>query len=154
MVANKKFALEKAAQNLLTLIEIRDNAAHLINKDLYISRRVQEIGTSLRNYLLLASAWFKLDLSQYNFFLMPISFFHGFEAAEPATRAEYSRTTQTRLLVNALRSDSKPSSSEAKTRLRSNSDTRKTKCPRNCDSRRRRHEELSDDLHKSAEGLG
>jgi len=91
MVTDKKFGLEKAAQeNLLSLIEIRDNAAHLINKDLYIARRVQEIGTaSLRNYLLLASAWFKLDLSQYNFFLMPISFFHGFEAAEPATRADY-----------------------------------------------------------------
>jgi hypothetical protein len=91
MVAEKKFGLEKATQeNLLALIEIRDNAAHLINKDLYISRRVQEIGTaSLRNYLLLASGWFKLDLSQYNFFLMPISFFHGFEAAEPATRADY-----------------------------------------------------------------
>jgi hypothetical protein len=91
MVAEKKFGLEKAAkENLLALIEIRDNAAHLINKDLYIARRVQEIGTaSLRNYLLLASEWFKLDLSQYNFFLMPISFFHGFEAAEPATRADY-----------------------------------------------------------------
>ncbi len=91
MVAEKKFGLEKATQeNLLALIEIRDNAAHLINKDLYISRRVQEIGTaSLRNYLLLASGWCKLDLSQYNFFLMPISFFHGFEAAEPATRADY-----------------------------------------------------------------
>jgi hypothetical protein len=91
MVAEKKFGLEKATQeNLLALIEIRDNAAHLINKDLYISRRVQEIGTaSLRNYLLLASGWFKLDLCQYNFFLMPISFFHGFEAAEPATRADY-----------------------------------------------------------------
>jgi len=91
MVADKNFGLEKAAQeNLLALIEIRDNAAHLINKDLYITRRVQEIGTaSLRNYLLLASDWFKLDLSQYNFFLMPISFFHGFEVAEPATRADY-----------------------------------------------------------------
>lgn len=91
MVIDKKFGLEKAAQeNLLALIEIRDNAAHLINKDLYIAKRVQEIGTaSLRNYLLLASEWFKLDLSQYNFFLMPISFFHGFEVAEPATRADY-----------------------------------------------------------------
>lgn len=91
MVADKKFGLENAAQdNLLALIEIRDNAAHLINRDLYIARRVQEIGTaSLRNYLLLASEWFKLDLSQYNFFLMPISFFHGFEVAEPATRANY-----------------------------------------------------------------
>ena len=31
----------------------------------------------------------ELDLSQYNFFLMPISFFHGFEAAEPTSRAAY-----------------------------------------------------------------
>jgi hypothetical protein len=91
MATDRKFGLEKAAQeNLLALIEIRDNAAHLINKDLYIARRVQEIGTaSLRNYLLLAAEWFDLDLSQYNFFLMPISFFHGFEVAEPATRADY-----------------------------------------------------------------
>jgi len=91
MVADKKTGLEKAAQeNLLALVEIRDNAAHLINKDPYIGRRVQEVGTaSLRNYLLLAASWFKLDMSQYNFFLMPISFYHGFEAAEPATRAVY-----------------------------------------------------------------
>jgi hypothetical protein len=91
MVTDKKTGLEKAAQeNLLALVEIRDNAAHLINKDPYIGRRVQEVGTaSLRNYLLLAASWFKLDLSQYNFFLMPISFYHGFEAAEPATRADY-----------------------------------------------------------------
>jgi hypothetical protein len=91
MVGDKKLGLEKAAEeNLHALIEIRDNAAHLINKDLYISRRVLEVGTAtLRNYLLLASDWFKLDLSQYNFFLMPISFFHGFETAQPATRAVY-----------------------------------------------------------------
>jgi hypothetical protein len=91
MVKDKQFGLEIATQeNLLALVEIRDNAAHLINKDLYIARRVQEIGTaSLRNYLLLASEWFKLDLSQYNFFLMPISFFHGFEAAEPVSRMNY-----------------------------------------------------------------
>jgi hypothetical protein len=91
MVADKTSDLEKAAEdNLLALIEIRDNSAHLINKDPYIGRRVQQIGSaSLQNYLLLASNWFKLDLSQYNFFLMPISFFHGFEAAEPVTRAIY-----------------------------------------------------------------
>lgn len=83
--------LEKGCHdNLLALIEIRDNAAHFINKDLYIGRRVLEIGTaSLRNYLLLATEWFQLDFSGYNFFLMPISFYHGFEAAEPASRAQY-----------------------------------------------------------------
>lgn len=96
MVADKTTGLEKATQeNLLALVEIRDNAAHLINRDLYIGRRVQEVGTaSLRNYLLLAASWFKLDLSQYNFFLMPISFYHGFEAAEPATRADYPHQLQ------------------------------------------------------------
>ncbi len=71
--------------NILALIEIRDNAAHLLNKDLYLGRRVLEIGTaSLRNYLNLSAEWFQLDLSIYNFFLMPLSFYHGFEAMEPA----------------------------------------------------------------------
>jgi hypothetical protein len=81
--------------NILGLIEIRDNAAHFLNKDLYLGRRVLEIGTaSLRNYLLLATEWFQLDLSQYNFFLMPISFYHGFETAEPASRAHYPEQVQ------------------------------------------------------------
>jgi len=92
--------LEQACHdNLLALLEIRDNAAHLVNKDLYLGRRVLEVGTaSLRNYLLLATEWFQLDLSSYNFFLMPISFYHGFEAAEPATRTHYSEQVQ-RLLA-------------------------------------------------------
>jgi predicted adenine nucleotide alpha hydrolase (AANH) superfamily ATPase len=76
--------------NILALVEVRDNAAHLLNKDLYLGRRVLEIGTaSLQNYLHLATEWFQLDLSAYNFFLMPLSFYHGFEAAEPVTRAAY-----------------------------------------------------------------
>lgn len=83
--------LEKGCHdNILALIAIRDTAAHFLTKDVYIGRRVLEVGTaSLRNYLLLATEWFQLDLSQYNFFLMPISFYHGFEAAEPAGRAQY-----------------------------------------------------------------
>jgi hypothetical protein len=36
--------------NILSLVEIRDNAAHFVNKDLYLGRRVLEVGTaSLRN---------------------------------------------------------------------------------------------------------
>lgn len=85
--------------NILALLEIRDNAAHFANKDLYLGRRVLEVGTaSLRNYLSLATEWFQLDLSEYNFFLMPISFYHGFEAVEPATRAHYPEQIQ-RLLT-------------------------------------------------------
>jgi EC042_2821-lke REase len=38
---------------------------------------------------LLAQEWFQIDLSQYNFFLMPLSFYHGFETVEPAADANY-----------------------------------------------------------------
>jgi hypothetical protein len=81
--------------NILALVEIRDNAAHFFTKDLYLGRRVLEVGTaSLRNYLLLAAEWFQIDLSSYNFFLMPISFYHGFEAVEPVSRGHYTSHVQ------------------------------------------------------------
>jgi hypothetical protein len=96
LLEDQNSGLERACNyNVLALIEIRDNAAHFMNKDLYIGRRVLEIGTaSLRNYMLLAQEWFQLDLSKYNFFLMPISFYHGFESAEPASRAHYPEQVQ------------------------------------------------------------
>jgi hypothetical protein len=43
---------------------------------------------------MLATEWFSLDLSIYNFYLMPISFYHGFEAAAPVTRAHYPEQIQ------------------------------------------------------------
>lgn len=100
LLEDQDSGLEKGCHdNILGLLEIRDNAAHFLTKDLYIGRRVQEVGTaSLRNYLMLAAEWFQLDLSTYNFFLMPISFYHGFEAAEPASRAHYPNQVQ-RLLA-------------------------------------------------------
>lgn len=84
--------------NIQALIEIRDNSAHFINKDIYFGRRILEIGTaSLRNYVQLGMEWFQLDLSRYNFFLMPISFYHGFDAVQPAADALYPEQV-TRLL--------------------------------------------------------
>jgi hypothetical protein len=100
LLEDKDSGLEQACHdNFLALVEIRDNAAHFINKDLYLGRRILEIGTaSLRNYLCLATEWFQLDFTAYNFFLMPISFYHGFDAAEPVTRAHYPEQVQ-RLLA-------------------------------------------------------
>jgi hypothetical protein len=91
LLEDNNSGLEKGCHdNLLALIEIRDNSAHFVNKDLYLGRRVLEVGTaSLRNYLLLATEWFQIDLSEYNFFLMPISFYHGFEAAEPVSQQRW-----------------------------------------------------------------
>lgn len=102
LLEDKDSGLERGCHdNILALVEVRDNAAHLLNKDLYLGRRVLEIGTaSLRNYLHLATEWFQLDLSAYNFFLMPLSFYHGFEVAEPTTRAIYPE--QVKRLLNYL----------------------------------------------------
>jgi Protein of unknown function (DUF3644) len=66
--------------NTQLLIELRDNAVHLVNADLALSERVLAIGSaSLKNYMSLASRWFSVDFSRYNFYLMPMSFYHGFE---------------------------------------------------------------------------
>lgn len=112
---DKDSGLEPACHdNFIALVEIRDNAAHFINKDLYLGRRILEIGTaSLRNYLCLATEWFQLDLTKYNFFLMPISFYHGFEAAEPATRAHYPDQVQ-RLLAYLDALEAKPTEEAAR----------------------------------------
>jgi hypothetical protein len=88
--ANSGFG-KNCDENLKGLLEIRDNAAHFVNKDLNFGRRVQEFGTAaLQNYLRLVTEWFDFDLSRYNFFLMPLSFYHGFEAVVAASVSNYS----------------------------------------------------------------
>ena len=67
-------------ENLSLLIEIRDNAIHFMNESKLLEKKVLEIGTaSLKSYVNKVNAWFGYDLSQYNFYLMPISFFHQHE---------------------------------------------------------------------------
>jgi hypothetical protein len=62
-------------ENLELICEVRDNAVHFFNKGFDISRLVQELGTAcLRNYLVLLRQWFAIDMSGYNFFLMPLAF--------------------------------------------------------------------------------
>jgi hypothetical protein len=63
-------------KNLDLLCEVRDNAVHFVNKGFDISLLVQQLGTAcLRNYLLAIRRWFAVDLSRFNFFLMPLAFF-------------------------------------------------------------------------------
>jgi hypothetical protein len=67
-------------KNLELLVEIRDNAVHFYNQDTYFSKKVQEVGlASLKSYVIFVNEWFTYDLSRYNFYLMPLSFFHEFE---------------------------------------------------------------------------
>lgn len=88
--------LEKPClDNLLALVEVRDTSAHFLNKDLYFGRRILEIGTaSIQNFVVLITEWFQIDLSRYNFFLMPLSFYHGFESATPVSVSKYPEQMQ------------------------------------------------------------
>lgn len=66
---------EAAWQNILAVIEIRDNAVHFYNKSYLFSRRLQEVGSaSVKNYVSAIKDWFDEDLTEFNFFLMPLSF--------------------------------------------------------------------------------
>lgn len=67
-------------ENIELLVEIRDNAVHFFNECPYLCKKIQEIGTAnLKSYMTMVTTWFDFDLSRYNFFLMPISFYHSFE---------------------------------------------------------------------------
>ena len=91
LIENRNSGIKKDCHNnILALLEIRDTSTHFLNRDIHLGRRILEIGTaSLHNYLQLAKKWFSLDLSKYNFFLMPISFFHGFETVQPVSTSDY-----------------------------------------------------------------
>ncbi|MDN3650824.1 DUF3644 domain-containing protein [Reinekea marina] len=72
--------------NIVTLAEVRDNSIHFINDDLSLAVKVQEIGTaSLQNYLRLIQEWFGPVLDKYNFYLMPMAFFRGFDSVNGET---------------------------------------------------------------------
>jgi hypothetical protein len=74
--------------NIEMLIEIRDNAIHFVNKGEDLSKKVQEVGIAgLRNYVSAMAEWFGRDLSQYNFYLMPMSFFHSAEMGSFSIRS-------------------------------------------------------------------
>jgi len=65
------------ADNIKLLINIRDDSIHFICGDPELSVSIQSIGTaSLKNYMTIAMQWFNYDFSRFNFYLMPVSFFH------------------------------------------------------------------------------
>jgi hypothetical protein len=76
-------------KNVEAMIEIRDNSIHFVNRRNKLSIKVQELGTALlKNYLFLLRQWFDKNLSEYNFYLMPLSFFGNFIEMESAAIGE------------------------------------------------------------------
>lgn len=62
-------------KSLLALIELRDNAIHFHN-DSEIEKEIQELGFAcIKNYMELIKKWEpKMNLSSYNFYLMPLAY--------------------------------------------------------------------------------
>lgn len=62
-------------KSIRALIELRDNAIHFHNTT-EISKEIQELGFAcVKNYMNLITEWdFGIDLTQYNFYLMPLAY--------------------------------------------------------------------------------
>ena len=70
-------------KNIVALCEIRDSSVHFYNKSALFAVRLQEVGSaSVRNYARAAQAWFGVDFTQYNFYLMPLAFVKNNHPAE------------------------------------------------------------------------
>ena len=67
---------KRCIENIELLNIIRNNAIHLVNKDRELASIVYEIGSAnLKNYIEFVIENFNKDLSKYNFYLMPLSFY-------------------------------------------------------------------------------
>ncbi len=81
--AMKRLAIDPAiAENINALVEVRDTAIHYFHKK-EIKYVVFTLGVALlRNYQRLTTEWFGRNLSEYNFFIMPLSFIHDFKTLQ------------------------------------------------------------------------
>ncbi len=71
---------KRLKDNIEVLVELRDNSVHFYNECPNLKKKVLEVGTAtLRSFVTIANEWFEFDLSKYNFYLMPLSFYHTFE---------------------------------------------------------------------------
>jgi hypothetical protein len=56
-------------------LEIRDSAVHFYNQSPAFALRLYEVGAaSVKNFVAVLNDWFKRDLSEFNLYLLPLSF--------------------------------------------------------------------------------
>lgn len=67
---------DRLESNLLSLMEIRDNATHFTNSRAGFASTVRDVGTaSLKSYTTMCEEWFDKKLNNHNLYLMPIGFY-------------------------------------------------------------------------------
>jgi hypothetical protein len=71
------------SDNIESMVELRNCIVHFNGQDKVINKKILEFGTSsLKNYTHTIKEWFNEDLSSYNFYLMPLSFFNEYSVVE------------------------------------------------------------------------
>lgn len=75
ILKNQKYLPSNLCANIEALIELRDNSIHFTNMD-GISRQIQELGFAcIKNYItLIKEKKIEIDISGYNFYLMPLAY--------------------------------------------------------------------------------
>lgn len=74
-LSEKKVLNDAAYKNITALREIRDSAVHFYNRNSLFSIRLQEVGSaSVKNFVTASQDWFEVDLTEFNFYLMPLAF--------------------------------------------------------------------------------
>ena len=78
-IARKLSGRGKLADNVLVniqaLLALRDSSIHFYNSPYELQRHCHGLGTaSIENFFLIVTDWFEYDLSEFNLFLMPLSF--------------------------------------------------------------------------------
>lgn len=79
--AMKKLSLDPImCENLDNILEIRDTSIHFYNKDA-IEYTIFALGAAcLQNYKKILADWFAVDLSKYNFYILPLGFKYDFRS--------------------------------------------------------------------------
>lgn len=75
ILAKNKLISNNLIENLNLLIEIRDNAIHLINDEKIVTKLYSICAGSIRNYTKLFERWMsEINLGNYTFFITPLNF--------------------------------------------------------------------------------
>ncbi len=97
-------------KNISSLIDIRDTSIHYISNQ-PIDYLVYSLGAAcLRNYQKCIKDWFDRDLLEYNFYIMPLGFAHGFKAFKMLDLDK--EPEEIKRLINAISKNQKESQPE------------------------------------------
>lgn len=85
-LTEKKLLPEPVRLNLEALREIRDSSVHFYNRDRLFALQLQEVGSAaVKNYVRLSQEWFQVELTKFNFYLMPLAFIGAPQGTEGVT---------------------------------------------------------------------